>query len=131
MKMMPNEKLSIRCRSKDLSRFISFGIFIENKDAKKITACEKIDFKPIDFDYCVPDCITVDTKCAQVLMDDLWHCGIRPTECKSTGEVVQAKNEHIKDLRHIIDYTLIPRKVNNQCDCEKKADITEMLSDMP
>jgi hypothetical protein len=39
---------------------------------------------------------------AQVLMDDLWSSGIRPTEGQGTAGAMGATQEHIKDLRKLI-----------------------------
>lgn len=44
---------------------------------------------------------------AQVLMDDLWRGGIRPTEGEGSAGAMTAVQEHLKDLRAIVfrDYT--------------------------
>lgn len=36
---------------------------------------------------------------AQELMDDLWQCGIRPTEGTGSAGAMQEAQNHIKDLR--------------------------------
>lgn len=38
---------------------------------------------------------------AQVLMDDLWNAGIRPTEGAGTAGAMRAAERHIEDLRTI------------------------------
>lgn len=35
----------------------------------------------------------------QVLMDDLWRAGLRPTDGESSASVVKARQEHLSDLR--------------------------------
>jgi hypothetical protein len=39
---------------------------------------------------------------AQQLIDDLWHAGLRPTAGKSSEGLVEAKQQHINDLRTIL-----------------------------
>ena len=38
---------------------------------------------------------------AQVLMDDLWNAGIRPTEGAGTAGAMRAAEHHIADLRRV------------------------------
>lgn len=38
---------------------------------------------------------------AQVLMDDLWRCGLRPTEGKGSAGALAATQRHLEDLRTI------------------------------
>lgn len=49
---------------------------------------------PVAF-HLVPDA-------AQELMDDLWRCGIRPTEGAGTAGSMAAVQEHLKDMRAIV-----------------------------
>jgi len=47
--------------------------------------------------------LTYITKdCAQGLMDDLWQCGIRPTEGAGTAGSMAATNRHLEDMRVIV-----------------------------
>jgi hypothetical protein len=39
---------------------------------------------------------------AQVLMDDLWNCGIRPTEGTGSAGALRAVESHRDDLRKIV-----------------------------
>ena len=38
---------------------------------------------------------------AQTLMDDLWNCGIRPTEGTGSAGSLKATQDHLKDMRQI------------------------------
>jgi hypothetical protein len=40
---------------------------------------------------------------AQELMDSLWACGIRPTEGAGSAGAMSAVQEHLKDLRKVLD----------------------------
>lgn len=43
----------------------------------------------------------LDPKDAQVLMDDLWSCGLRPTEDKGSAGTLSATEKHLDDMRKI------------------------------
>lgn len=43
---------------------------------------------------------------AQVLMDDLYSAGLRPTEGKVSDRTLAAQTDHLKDLRSILDRVL-------------------------
>lgn len=43
---------------------------------------------------------------AQTLMDDLWRCGLRPTEGAGSSGAMRATENHISDLRKIIFKTM-------------------------
>ena len=39
---------------------------------------------------------------AQELMDDLWTCGLRPTEGSGSAGALAATQEHLKDMRKLV-----------------------------
>lgn len=43
--------------------------------------------------------IRLDQESAQMLMNDLWNAGIRPSDACDKSDVINAKNQHIEDLR--------------------------------
>lgn len=50
----------------------------------------------------IEPCVEFDPKkgAAQTLMDDLWRCGVRPTEYGSSGQIA-AIEAHLKTVREI------------------------------
>ena len=38
----------------------------------------------------------------QVLMDDLWNCGLRPSEGTGSAGSLKATQEHLKDMRQLV-----------------------------
>lgn len=44
---------------------------------------------------------TLTIQQAQVLMDDLWHSGIRPTEGSGSAGALKATQSHLDDMRKI------------------------------
>lgn len=49
-----------------------------------------------------PPTAFLDLNAAQVLMDDLWSAGIRPTEGGGSAGSMSAVQEHLKDLRRML-----------------------------
>ena len=45
---------------------------------------------------------SIDATAAQVLMDDLWGCGIRPSEGASSAGAMLATQNHLKDMRRLV-----------------------------
>ncbi len=45
--------------------------------------------------------VTITREAAQVLMDDLWHCGFRPAEVLEAGGTLEAMKAHLEDMRRI------------------------------
>lgn len=43
----------------------------------------------------------LDERAVQLLMDDLWQCGVRPTNKVGTVGQLQATEKHLDDMRNI------------------------------
>ncbi len=43
---------------------------------------------------------------AQVLIDELWQCGLRPTQGKQSEGVTAAQARHLNDMRAIVGHKL-------------------------
>lgn len=43
---------------------------------------------------------------AQLLMDELWNCGLRPTQGKDSSGELYATQKHLKDMRAIVSKKL-------------------------
>lgn len=48
-----------------------------------------------------PDFFRLDRDACQVLMDDLWTCGIRPTEGQGSAGQLAAVQKHLEDMRRL------------------------------
>jgi hypothetical protein len=62
---------------------------------------EPADFIPIEEGYEPESTFIIDNTVAQELMDDLWNCGLRPSEGAGSAGAMLAVQEHLKDMRHI------------------------------
>lgn len=61
------------------------------------TIAEHAEMKPL---------LTIRMEQAQVLMDDLWNAGVRPTEGAGSAGAMRAAERHIQDLRAVAFKTL-------------------------
>ena len=74
---------------------------IEMKDGKTYAACPLVlePHEPMDI---IEPIMTLDKKEAQILIDDLWQCGLRPSDgCGSVGEL-RATEKHLEDMRRLV-----------------------------
>ena len=53
--------------------------------------------------YCIPDSAIqhVSLEAAQSLMDQLWDCGLRPTQAAGSAGAMEAVQNHLADMRKI------------------------------
>lgn len=66
-----------------------------------------IEFEDIDeFTYTEP-IVHLKTGEAQQLMDDLWRCGLRPTEGRGSAGQLDAVKYHLEDLRTLVKEIVI------------------------
>ena len=50
--------------------------------------------------------LEVDPTDAQQLMDELWHCGLRPSEGTGSAGSLAATERHLNDMRKIVGHAL-------------------------
>lgn len=67
-----------------------------------VTFVPVIEWREVESDCCVLDTNGhLSQKDAQVLMDDLWRCGLRPTEGRGSAGAMSATQRHLEDMRKI------------------------------
>lgn len=82
----------------------TFGSSIElrigaREDDRQMVVAEPIWFRAIsDGDY-TPPTLVITTESAQELMDELWACGLRPTEGAGSAGAMAATKAHLEDMR--------------------------------
>lgn len=81
--------------------------FFEKNPDGTITVVKDIIFETVDpndmagmYRYKAP--VLLDESSAQVLMDDLWQCGIRPTEGVGSAGAFAAQGRHLEDMRALV-----------------------------
>lgn len=46
--------------------------------------------------------VEITMECAQTLIDDLWHAGLRPTEGTGSAGALAATERHLQDMRRLV-----------------------------
>jgi hypothetical protein len=60
-------------------------------------------FKELPFDDMFPaPSLHLDLSAAQQLMDELWQCGLRPTEGTGSAGAFAAQGKHLEDMRKLV-----------------------------
>ena len=86
----------------------SFGIFIDwyrNPD-NYLTVKEPLNFVKRELYEETPPVCRLSETAAQQLMDDLWACGLRPSEGRGSAGQLAAVQEHLKDMKIIVSKKL-------------------------
>lgn len=61
---------------------------------------------PVEEGHYIPAAIVIDNTTAQQLMDQLWQCGLRPTEGTGSAGALAATQQHLEDMRRIVFHKL-------------------------
>ena len=70
---------------------------------------EPIVMKKRDPGIMLEPSLSIGQEAAQTLMDDLWHCGLRPTEGAGSAGALAATQNHLKDMQRLV---FEPRKAS-------------------
>lgn len=85
-----------------LNRFglggVEFLLFTEDAMGRRCVA-EACSFREVDESHVPTPSFTLDRTAAQALMDQLWDCGLRPTEGTGSAGAMAAVQAHLKDMR--------------------------------
>lgn len=84
----------------------SIGLFFFDKLPNgAVDLVQNFEVRRIEEHECVRQDVAplhIDRAGAQVLMDDLWNCGIRPTDGAGTAGSMRATEKHLEDMRAIV-----------------------------
>ena len=95
-----SEEIKIRAQSSPWYEGIQVGVFTNVNNKRRLAT--KVIFEDVGEGEVQQPTFHLDFRQAQILMDDLWHCGIRPTD--GTGSVGQLKatEKHLEDMRKLV-----------------------------
>lgn len=79
---------------------IEFLLFEQVSSAGTIARAEVIMHEVSEGEYSEPT-FKLSYDKAQILIDDLWNCGVRPTEGTGSAGSLKATQEHLKDMQKI------------------------------
>lgn len=96
--------LEIRAQSAPWYRGVEVLIGDVSDDRQKRYVVVDLYFEEMD----IGDPVQIDAslrislEAAQTLMDDLWACGVRPTEGKGSAGALSATERHLEDMRALV-----------------------------
>jgi hypothetical protein len=97
------DTLQVRAQNQPWRKGINIAIFDDISNAEPVVMRTLTENEK----YCeVPPALTITNTQAQTLMDDLWHCGIRPTEGTGSAGSLKATQDHLSDMKEIANKTL-------------------------
>src|SRR5581483_8221763 len=85
---------------------LDLAVIIRQRTTLGIAFAEPISMK-VRGDYEAPDVVPtlrLSETSAQVLMDDLCKCGLRPTEGTGSAGAMAAQTRHLEDMRKLVSH---------------------------
>lgn len=97
-------EVQIRAERELWGRSIELLIFSESQDGSRISIAKPQDLVLEELDpdhHATQATLTLTQKHAQALMDNLWNCGLRPSEGTGSAGSLAATERHLKDMQQI------------------------------
>jgi hypothetical protein len=69
---------------------------------KEVLAITGFTTEPIDEGIMLPKALTLNNTEAQRLMDELWNCGLRPSEGSGSAGQLESVRYHLEDMRKLV-----------------------------
>lgn len=99
--------LDIIARRRDFNREIEFLFSHKAFDGELISVGQPLVFTTQERTALIPEpTFSLQPEDAQKLMDELWNCGVRPTEGNGSAGAFAAVQQHRDDLRKLLFHTL-------------------------
>jgi hypothetical protein len=99
--------LQVRARRGDMSLgpdTIKVYCFQKNRDRR--CAAQRLELVEVPQSVFIEPFLTLETCAAQKLMDDLWDCGLRPSEGTGSAGAMAAAQKHLQDMKTIAYHVL-------------------------
>ncbi|MCG3207302.1 MAG: hypothetical protein FOGNACKC_00902 [Anaerolineae bacterium] len=96
---MLERNLEIRAQRNIMLQAIELFVFIRREG--KVWLGEPVTMAEVDLSISGAPTLEITPEQAQVLMDELWNCGVRPSDVGSAGQL-EAVKYHLEDLRRLV-----------------------------
>lgn len=77
-------------------------LFMANRNGKKLSVADNVVMREIPEGEIARPFLTLTVTEAQALMDELWHCGLRPSEGTGSAGSLAATERHLADMRKLV-----------------------------
>ena len=98
------DKLEIRAQSQPYRRCVDLLVMDGKAIGQPITMKEMSDN---EMAVVGAPTLSISNESAQTLIDDLWHCGLRPSEGTGSAGSLKATESHLEDMRAIVSKKLL------------------------
>lgn len=75
-------------------------------DKQNRSIATNIEFQVAEEGRIYDPALHLDYMSAQILMDSLWDCGIRPSEGAGSAGAMKATQDHLKDMRKLVSHLM-------------------------
>jgi hypothetical protein len=73
----------------------------QRDDSGRLSVAIPLTMKEVDEATSVEPSLMLRKEDAQLLMDELWHCGVRPSEGTGSAGSLAATQAHLKDMQTV------------------------------
>ena len=80
--------------------------WVDDRANVSLSAAKHVEMSHIDEDAIVDPFMVMSLETAQLLMDELWNCGLRPSEGAGSAGSLAATERHLKDMKTIAFHAL-------------------------
>ncbi|HPR89724.1 MAG TPA: hypothetical protein PL181_17060 [bacterium] len=101
---MSNELLretAFRIRAEFRMIHEKIDLFMINRGGDEVVAAMPLEYQKFDRSAMIAPFVSVSISEAQQLMDELWRCGLRPSEGSGSAGMMKATQDHLNDMRKI------------------------------
>ena len=100
---MSNIKIEARAQLVDYANRVGVAVFRDTRTSMGFEKRELATITWVEFDECamIVPAFELHRRDAQVLMDDLWKAGLRPTEGSGSAGSLAATERHLADMQKI------------------------------
>lgn len=102
----PYGQMQVRATTQPWMRHVEIRMGISREDSDKIAFVQPVTFVERADHEVVEPCITLTQHEAQQLMDELWQCGLRPSEGSGSAGSLAATERHLADMKKIAFHAL-------------------------
>lgn len=98
-----SDSLRFHLERAQFGRRIHLHLATRVDDGGQMAEAQQISFRAIEAnEVSGPPLLVLDLDQAQQLMDEMWNCGVRPTEGQGSAGQLAATQAHLKDMQGIV-----------------------------
>ena len=97
-----NRDILILAQKEPFRRGISLVITTRGYDQ----IARPVEMVPVEQREAMVPAVTISEEAAQKLMDELWTCGLRPSEGSGSAGMLAATQRHLADMQKIVSKSL-------------------------